>query len=283
MEPAAKKQRVDGQQGQQQQAQKQQHQGQGKRKKPPSPEVLVRGCTRICSRSLSLFALGGGLQTCTGAWPPHPAHCLPVAAPPMSQLLQVRMEIQAAAKENDVATALAVFDRAKKEGIRVSPELYITLLYLCSGGDSWERQLSSAGEDEQQPQPQQQAGAASVAAAEAAAGDGAAAAANGEQQQQRQQQSVAAGENGSAVAAAAPAPAVEQPAPGEVARRASELFAEMEQSRGLMPMNEMCYTAMARLAALQGDADRAFELVQVRSWGTLLLPGVAGGHCICKS
>ena len=178
------------------------------------------------------------------------------------------MEIQAAAKENDVATALAVFDRAKKEGIRVSPELYITLLYLCSGGDSWERQLSSAAEQEQQPQPQQQASAAGVAAAEAPAGDGASAAASGEQQQP--QQSDAAGENGSAVAAAAPAPAVEQPAPEEVARRAEELFAEMQQSQGRMPMNEMCYTAMARLAALQGDANRAFELVQVRGWGAAL-------------
>lgn len=203
------------------------------------------------------------------------------------------MEIQSAAKENDVATALAVFDRAKSEGIRISTDMYITLMYLCSGGDTWERQLSSAGEDEQQ---QEQAAAAAGAAAEAAGGaaaEGAAAAANGTTSaaaagEQQEAAAVAAGENGSAAAGeegvvpAAAAPAVEQPPPEEVARRAAELFAEMEQSGGKLPMNEMCYTAMARLAALQGDADRAFALVQVRgvccslclawpfSWGSVV-------------
>lgn len=189
------------------------------------------------------------------------------------------MEIQAAAKDNDVATALAAFDRAKRDGIRISPDLYINLLYLCSGGDRWERQLSTAGEDGEQEQE-----AAAAAAADASARGGAAAAdgdvpAAGERQEQVA--ATAPGENGSAAAAegAAPpatAPAVEQPPPEEVARRAVELFAEMEQSKGKLGINEMCYTAMARLAALQGDADRAFELVQVG--GRLRKVGLAAGR-----
>ncbi len=44
MEPAAKKQRLDGQQGQHQKQQQQQQQQQGKRKKVPTPEVAVRSC-----------------------------------------------------------------------------------------------------------------------------------------------------------------------------------------------------------------------------------------------
>ncbi len=193
-----------------------------------------------------------------------------------------------------MATALAVFDRAKSEGIRISPDMYITLMYLCSGGDTWERQLSSAGEDEQQ----QEQAAAAGAAAEAAGGEAAesaAAAANGTTPAaaagDQQEAAAAAGENGSAAAGeegavpAAAAPAVEQPPPEEVARRAAELFAEMEQSGGKLPMNEMCYTAMARLAALQGDADRAFALVQVCgraaacAWGGRL----AGAAAWCGS
>ena len=167
------------------------------------------------------------------------------------------MDIQAAAKANDVAAALAAFDRAKRDGVKVSPDLFVSLLYLCSGGDTWERQLRSAGEGEEEAGGA--AAAAAPAAAEGAAGEGAAAAAAAEPQQEQ-----AEAAEGAAPPAEAPAPTVEQLPAEEVARRAGELFSEMEQSGGRLPLNEMCYTAMARLAALQGDADRAFALVQVR-------------------
>ena len=48
----------------------------------------------------------------------------------------------------------------------------------------------------------------------------------------------------------------------------------MQASGGRLGLNEMCFTAMARLAAARGDADRAFALAQVgggvQGWG--------GGH-----
>ncbi len=40
-----------------------------------------------------------------------------------------------AARDGDIARALAVYDHARAEGIRLSPDSISTLLYLCSLGE----------------------------------------------------------------------------------------------------------------------------------------------------
>lgn len=52
----------------------------------------------------------------------------------------------------------------------------------------------------------------------------------------------------------------------------------MKGSEGRLPLNEMCFTALARLAAAQGDADRAFQLAQARGAGAWPAGRVAGAH-----
>lgn len=194
----------------------------------------------------------------------------------------VRTEIHQAAKANDLAAALAAFDRAKAGGIRLSPDLYVSLLYLCGGGDSWVQQLRQqeaadaalgAGEPRLLGANDNGPAAVEVAAAAAAAPEG---------------------QQPDAAPAAAPLP---QPCAEEVLRRAQGLFDEMQASQGRLHLNEMCYTAMARLAAGGGDADKAFQLAQAswagwtadcgvvicwawvrESWATLLTAGLAVGN-----
>lgn len=230
MQPAAKKQRVEGSSGKQQQQQ-------GKKsKKPPSPEIQVR--CRLRTHPVVVPPARPVAVCCPLHLPANPH-----AFPAMPQTCaQVRMEIHAAARANDVGAALAALDRALESGIRVAPDCYVSVLYLCSGGDSWERQLRSSAEG-------------------AGAGEE-----EDEAQQQQQQPEAAEADTAAAADAAGPAePAAlrgPQPSAEEVARRAQALFAEMQASGGRLPLNEMCYTALARLAALQGDADRAFALAQ---------------------
>lgn len=50
-----------------------------------------------------------------------------------------RKAIQQAASQGDVRTAFKTFDEAKNEGVKLTPDCFITLLFLASGGDSWER------------------------------------------------------------------------------------------------------------------------------------------------
>jgi hypothetical protein len=49
---------------------------------------------------------------------------------------QVRLDIQMAARDSDIARALGIYDHARAEGIRLSPDSYSTLLYLCSLGEA---------------------------------------------------------------------------------------------------------------------------------------------------
>ena len=164
----------------------------------------------------------------------------------------VRSEIHQAAKANDLAAALAAFDRAKAGGIRLSPDLYVSLLYLCGGGDSWVQQLR-----------QQEATDAAPAAGEAAAPD-----ANGSGPAAAVEAAAAAAAPEGQQPDASPAAALlPQPCAEEVLRRAQGLFDEMQASQGRLHLNEMCYTAMARLAAGGGDADKAFQLAQASRAG----------------
>ena len=49
--------------------------------------------------------------------------------------------MQTAAKTQDPAAGLAAYSQAQAAGTSVNPDLFSTLLYLCSGGDSWELSL----------------------------------------------------------------------------------------------------------------------------------------------
>ncbi|KAL4448170.1 hypothetical protein ABPG75_005389 [Micractinium tetrahymenae] len=190
--------------------------------------------------------------------------------------MQARMAIHQAAKANDLATALAVFDQAKSDGLRLGADLYVSLLYLCSGGDGWEQHLQrlyggggaadkAAGAEgkegeQQQQQQQQQAGDAPAGDGAAEADSAVAAAAAPAARQAGEQAAEASAAEGAAGAASAALPP--QPDAAERLRRAEELFAEMRGSEGRLPLSETCFTALARLAAAQGDASRAFELAQ---------------------
>lgn len=243
MQPIAKKQKVEGgmeggsqqkpQQPQQPQQQKQQQQR--KKKKPASPEILAR------------------------------------------------MAIHQAAKENDLAGALSAFDRAKAEGVRLNTDLYVSLLYLCSGGDGWETSVQrmygggeqAAAEGEQAAAAGEHAAGGEVARGEDGSAQGAdqadqaAGDAEGEARVAPDAAASAAATEAasgaeaaaSAVAAAAPPP-LRQLSEGEVRQRAQQLFDEMKASEGRLTLNEMCFTALARLEARGGDADRAFALAQ---------------------
>ena len=210
----------------------------------------------------------------------------------LSPEMLARQAIHQAAKENDLQGALAVFDRAKAEGVRLSADLYISLLYLCSGGDAWEQRLSSSSS-----LPPSLASAAAGSAHAAAVG----AAAGQQQQQQEEQQQEQLGEavadDADAVEqAAVPSPQLQQQLDAAVVlQRAQGIFDEMTTSgvgegaasaaaaagasaaadgsggggkrlQRLAP-TEMCFTALARLYACSGDADRAFQLAKVkRRW-----------------
>ncbi len=206
------------------------------------------------------------------------------------------MAIHQAAKANDLAAALAAFDQAKADGLHLSADLYVSLLYLCGGGDGWEQHLQ-----------RNHAGGAAADAAAAGQGQGDQQQHTQQEQQQEQQREPAgaadgngtAEAGGAAAAAAAPPaagqaggqaaegsapaagaqPAAQQPQPdaAERLRRAEELFAEMKASEGKLTLNEMCFTALARLAAQRGDADRAFELAQARGLAAVPLLEAAPG------
>lgn len=57
---------------------------------------------------------------------------------------QLRLEIQMAAKSKDIDAALAAYDRAKRESIRLTPDSYSHLLFMCSLGEAG-RQCPRAG------------------------------------------------------------------------------------------------------------------------------------------
>jgi len=56
-----------------------------------------------------------------------------------------KIEIQRAAKVGDIQSAFESYDRAMVEGVKLPSDCFITLLFLASGGDTWEDQVGSAG------------------------------------------------------------------------------------------------------------------------------------------
>ncbi len=60
---------------------------------------------------------------------------------PITPEHQLLIDVQTAAKTQDPAAGITAYNRAVAEGINVDLSLYSVLLYLCSGGDEWERAL----------------------------------------------------------------------------------------------------------------------------------------------
>lgn len=56
----------------------------------------------------------------------------------MPPSVQYRVRIQQAAKKHTIDDAFAAFEQAKAENVRLSPDCFVTLLFLAAGGDSWE-------------------------------------------------------------------------------------------------------------------------------------------------
>ncbi|KAL4853023.1 Proteinaceous RNase P 2 [Chlorella vulgaris] len=208
--------------------------------------------------------------------------------------VEARSAIHAATKNNDLAAALAVYDRCQADGVKLSAELYVSLLYLCSGGEGWEAQLGRGAAALQQPDS---AAAATTAAPAAADGNAVAAQATG-----GSEAAVAAQEQASEAAAAGASPSSlkqqgqqqqqqqQQPLdPAEVRQRAQQFFEELKKFGGARAPKEMSYTALARMAAAGGDADGAFALVQemlaagitpkLRSFTPALVAYAEAGNC----
>jgi len=60
---------------------------------------------------------------------------------PITPEHQLLIDVQTAAKTQDPAAGITAYNRTVTEGINVDLSLYSVLLYLCSGGDEWERAL----------------------------------------------------------------------------------------------------------------------------------------------
>ena len=60
---------------------------------------------------------------------------------PMTPEHQLLINVQAAAKSKNPAAGVAAYHAAVAAGTSIHPDLYSTLLYLCSGGDAWELPL----------------------------------------------------------------------------------------------------------------------------------------------
>lgn len=163
--------------------------------------------------------------------------------------MQARLAIQMAAKSGDIAAALAVYDECKREGVRVAADSYSSLLYMCSLGEEWEaavpRALPSssaaaavgppkASVQDKHPSPLQSTGEGGASPA------------------------------GDALEAAQPPSAAVQSELGaaEVMARGQQIFQEMQQQGGGKALPEMCYTALARMAAVAGKPSEAFSIVK---------------------
>ncbi|GAB4817090.1 hypothetical protein N2152v2_004136 [Parachlorella kessleri] len=214
---------------------------------------------------------------------------------------QVRLDIQMAARDGDIDKALHVYDTAKAGGLKISQDSYCTLLYLCSLGEDWEAAVpkGSSGLDlvarrsssSASPAEDQSADGIASAAAPVAAAPGSQNGASGSVGEQPSTAAPAAetvaavaaaaagvealeAEAGSSAtaptkqldnnepAAAAAAAAATSPSldPEAVMTRGRQIFEEFREGAKEPP--EMCYTALARMAAIAGDPAAAFQIVK---------------------
>lgn len=61
-------------------------------------------------------------------------------------LLLMRLEINAAAKQGSWQLGWAAYQAGREQGLKATPDMYNTLLFLCSGGDDWEARCPGPGE-----------------------------------------------------------------------------------------------------------------------------------------
>lgn len=147
--------------------------------------------------------------------------------------VEIRLAIQMAARKGNISEALEAYDRAKADKIKVTIDSFASILYLCSGGDEWEDILR------EQPKLR-------YAGARGKSDD----APNNNNAERRS--NFVAKDPGSHHAVLSIAP--------EVLNRGEAILEDMISS-GTKP-NEICYTALARMAALKGDPAEALNLAK---------------------
>jgi len=139
--------------------------------------------------------------------------------------VEIRLAIQMAARERSIDNAFAAYDRAKELGIKLSLDSFACIMFLCSGGDDWDKMLSSAdtsntlGADSSVPS-------------------------NGNI-------------NGNSGGGGATGFGSEVITP-ELIARGRDLLDDMTSAE-IVP-NEICFTALARMEALAGNPDAALAI-----------------------
>ena len=136
-----------------------------------------------------------------------------------------RLEIQMAVKEGSINKALAIYQSAKNKGIKLGVDSYASLLFLCSGGDEWETRLEHLFQ-ERKPNVD------------------------------TDEDTVAAESDQSDLLVASD----DESNPQNCGNRGQLLLDDMRLC-GLEP-TEICYTALARMAALSLNPERALSLAQ---------------------
>ncbi|EIE26949.1 hypothetical protein COCSUDRAFT_59444 [Coccomyxa subellipsoidea C-169] len=159
----------------------------------------------------------------------------------------LRADIFKAAKENDPLGGLAAYDRAVAEGISMGNDLFETLLYLCSGGQAWDAKLPAPAQTDAKSasQPGEDVDARKAAHKEAST-SGQATSGNGATPEQALQRE--------SIDKAAHMTSEEWV---KVARRGKELWQTLKERGG--GKSEVCYTALARMAATEGKPDQALD------------------------
>lgn len=138
--------------------------------------------------------------------------------------VEIRLAIQMAARERSIDNALAAYDRAKELGIQLTLDSFACIMFLCSGGNDWERMLSSINTANNLDAD------SSVPSNDNINGSGGGAA------------------NGFSSEVLTP----------EVMARGRDLLEDMAAAE-IVP-NEICFTALARMEALNGNPDAALAI-----------------------
>jgi proteinaceous RNase P len=142
--------------------------------------------------------------------------------------VEIRLAIQMAARERSIDNAFAAYDRAKELGIKLTLDSYACIMFLCSGGDDWEKMLSPVGSNPPSNVDDSSAGA-----------------------------TAAADPTTTTTTTATTGFSSENVTP-ELMARGRALLEDMTEA-GTVP-NEICFTALARMEALAGNPDAAFAI-----------------------
>jgi proteinaceous RNase P len=149
----------------------------------------------------------------------------------MTPEVEIRLAIQMAARERSIDNAFAAYDRAKELGIKLTLDSCACIMFLCSGGDDWERMLSSSSADTTNLAVNDD----EINTTRAEGADGAA----------TDMKTSSFSSSGEAVTP-------------ELMARGRALLEDMAAA-GTAP-NEICFTALARMEALAGNPDAALAI-----------------------